>query len=219
MSAARSVTFWVPGEPRGQGRPRMMTRFKKADGTYHQLEHPRMHPDPETEKAQIVVAQYAWAARAQLGIEPFDGPVQCLATALFLVPQSWTKARKAAACWHTSKPDATNIAKLLEDACNPPKDPSKRWVTRLASVAEIASRGILWRDDALVALSAIRKFWAQVEGVLVTVSELRPGVPDVMRENGAPQSLEWRVEPFVSRLAGMQPQVAIGETVRYSDAP
>jgi Holliday junction resolvase RusA-like endonuclease len=197
----------------------MVTRFKKKDGTYFQLDHPKMHADPGTAKAQIVVAQYAWAARVQLGIDAFSGPVQCIATALFLVPQSWTKARKEAACWHTSKPDSTNIAKLIEDACNPPHDPNSRWIAKLAASAEPAAKGILWTDDALVSLSAVRKLWAHVEGVLVTVTELRPGVPDVLRDAGAPQSLEWRLEPFVAKLAGMEPQVALGESSRYADAP
>lgn len=93
----------------------------------------------------------ALAAREAMGsAEPFAGPVAIEATAVFPIPASWSKARKAAAQWHTSKPDADNIVKALGDGLN----------------------NVAWRDDSQVASTRILKVYGDVPGLHVTVSAL-----------------------------------------------
>jgi Holliday junction resolvase RusA-like endonuclease len=93
----------------------------------------------------------ALAARDAMGsAEPFAGPVAIEATAVFPIPASWSKSRKASAHWHTSKPDADNIVKALGDGLN----------------------NVAWCDDSQVASTRILKVYGDVPGLHVTVTAL-----------------------------------------------
>ena len=97
------VTFFVPGTPRGKGRP----RFSRKSG--------RAYTPAETAAYESTVA---YAGHAAMGTQTLlEGPVGVKMTAVFGIPASWSLKRKAAAIHHTSKPDADNIAKCC-DALN-----------------------------------------------------------------------------------------------------
>lgn len=132
------IRFSVPGLPQGKGRPRIATVRGRA-----------MAYTPG--KTVAYEGLIALAGRdAMCDAAPYDGPVALEATAVFPVPQSWSKARKAAAQWHTSKPDADNIAKSLGDGLN----------------------GVAWRDDSQVASMRVLKVYGETPGLHVTVTAL-----------------------------------------------
>lgn len=129
-------SFTVPGVPVGKGRP----RFVKATG--------RAYTPEKTASYESLIA-YA-ASQAMLGAEPISAPIGIKVQAVFPIPQSWSKKRKTAAHWHTSKPDGDNILKAVGDALN----------------------GIVWTDDSQVARTTIAKVYGDVPGLHVFVEAL-----------------------------------------------
>ena len=59
-----------------------------------------------------------FAAQAMGGRPPFEGPLRMTVVFTSTVPASWSKKKKAAARWKTSKPDLSNLIKAVEDALN-----------------------------------------------------------------------------------------------------
>lgn len=97
------MMIYIPGEPRGKGRPRF-TRFG------------RPYTDAKTRAYEREIA-------AAYGANPMhDGPVCVYIVARHGVPKSWPKAKQADALTGRSyavrKPDADNIAKIVLDALN-----------------------------------------------------------------------------------------------------
>ena len=82
----------------------------------------------------------------------------------FAPPKSFSAKRRAAMMGtpHVHKPDADNIAKAVLDALN----------------------GVAFRDDAAVACLAVKKYYAERQGVYVSVTALHEG--------GKPQ---WDINP------------------------
>ncbi len=72
----------------------------------------------------------------------FDGAVALDVTAVFIKPKSAKKR-----VFHTSKPDGSNILKLLEDAGN----------------------GILWKDDSQIVSSKITKQYGAIAALILRV--------------------------------------------------
>ena len=105
---ALPLTFTIPGNPRGKGRP----RFVRATG--------RTYTDDATANAEAYVRMLA--SREMAGRQPFEGPVRLTMHAIFAPPKSWSKKRQAEALTGqirpTAKPDASNVLKLAEDAMN-----------------------------------------------------------------------------------------------------
>lgn len=142
-----SVTFTVPGQPQGKGRPRI--------GKIGQ--HARMFTPDKTVAYEGLVAHAAQQAR---GAQPlFDGPV---GVNLFIdchVPASWSQKKQRMALvgevLPTSKPDADNVVKAIFDGCN----------------------GALWRDDVLVVDLRVRKRYAATPCVRVEVWSVDEPVP------------------------------------------
>lgn len=105
--ARQDLTFWIPGQPIGKGRP----RFAKG----------RAYTPPTTHRAEKLVAAIASDAMMSAGFEPFTASVSVLIVARYRIPPSWTKAKKAQAEAHDiapGKPDLDNVVKLVLDACN-----------------------------------------------------------------------------------------------------
>lgn len=97
-----TTTFWIPGEPKAQPRPRFNRRTGRA---YHA-------PGP-IDAWRTLVALHAGMAAPR---EPLDGPV-CLGLT-FLMPRRKDRYRKKdanALVWHTSKIDVDNGMKALND--------------------------------------------------------------------------------------------------------
>ena len=141
----RKIEFFVPGAPVGKGRPRAARR---GAGVV-------MFTPGKTADYEALVAATAAAALAcdALAHQLLDGPLEAVLEMRFPVPASWSKARRARALagaeWHTSKPDADNVAKAVLDACN----------------------GVVFRDDAQVVVMIATKAFSEEPGVRVVIRE------------------------------------------------
>lgn len=93
-----------------------------------------------------------FASRAMDGRAPISGPVELVVVAIYPWPKSMSAMKRAApgAEWRTSRPDAGNIAKLIEDSMNL----------------------IVYQDDAQIALSRTEKRYGDVPMLTVTVKVL-----------------------------------------------
>lgn len=133
--------FVIPGIPRGWKRP-----GESPFGGRHRF-NPRQNEE-EQDLMRLI------ANRVMSGRPPFEGPIDLRMTAYFPVPAGWPKAKRAAAfsgrLFHTSKPDGSNIQKLLEDAFN---------------------SGV-WKDDCQVARWGGQKLYSDTPRLVVEVRPL-----------------------------------------------
>lgn len=133
------ITFFVPGAPRGKGRPRATMRGVR----------PALYTDAKTASYENLVRLAAM--EAMKGDAPFDGAIRLMVGIRFGIPASASKVRKAQMLagdiLPTSRPDADNVAKAVLDA--------------LSTVA--------FKDDAQVVILNIFKMYADTPGVQVTV--------------------------------------------------
>lgn len=101
------IRIILDGEPRGKGRP----RFVRATGRTYTPEDTRSYED-----------RLRWAAQIEMSGRPllFDA-LSVRVTARCAIPVSTPKKRRQdialGRCWPTKKPDADNVAKML-DALN-----------------------------------------------------------------------------------------------------
>ena len=135
------IRFSVPGKPLGKGRP----RFSRASG--------RAFTPAKTVSYEGKIALFAREAMA--GRAPFEAgvPLAVSVKAVFDVPVSWPKRRRAEALaggWHTSRCDADNLAKCIGDAGN----------------------GVLWHDDSSIARLLIVKCYGPVAELVVEVERM-----------------------------------------------
>lgn len=143
MTASSPLSFTIPGEPRGKGRPRA-SRFKGGV---------RLYTDAKTAGYEGLIA-YA-AQQALAGRPPLDGPL-VVTVLVRLAPTASTSKKDRAAMLAgdllpTKKPDLDNIVKAVLDGCN----------------------GVAFRDDALVCWINAGKVYAPTAGVDVIVSQDR----------------------------------------------
>lgn len=99
------VYFFVPGKVQGKARP----RFSSRSGTVY-----------TPSKTKSYERQIAEAYKAHYG-PCFDGPVMVVIEAVFPIPKSWTRAKKAevmAGKLAPGKPDIDNILKVVLDGLN-----------------------------------------------------------------------------------------------------
>ena len=130
------VVFTVPGRPRGQARPRA-TRAGKGIRMY----------SPKENVAYASLIQAAWRQAAPADWKPWPGSVDLSLMAEFARPQSWPKWRRESEIWYPSKPDTSNIVKIVEDALN----------------------GIAWVDDAQVQIWRATKRVGEVDSLQVEI--------------------------------------------------
>jgi Holliday junction resolvase RusA-like endonuclease len=133
-----TIRFTVPGIPQGKGRARMTTINGRA----------RSYTPGKTVAYESLIAMQAQDAME--GRDLFDGPLYLCVTAIFPIPPSWSKKRKADARWHIAKPDGDNILKAVGDGCN----------------------GVVWSDDSKVALSKVIKVYGDKPGLDVMIEGL-----------------------------------------------
>ena len=150
----RKIEFFVPGTPVGKGRPRAARR-----GAGVVMFTPEKTADYEALAAATAAA--AMASGAPAAHQLLDGPLEAVLEMRFPVPASWSKARRARALagaeWHTSKPDADNVAKAVLDACN----------------------GVVFRDDSQVVILIATKAFSEEPGVRVVIREVQTAELDV----------------------------------------
>jgi len=79
-----------------------------------------------------------------------DGALRLTIEARYSRPESWSQKRKDATFWKVSRPDLSNIQKIIEDALN----------------------GVVWNDDAQVVESIARKSYGHKSETIVTIEGL-----------------------------------------------
>lgn len=136
------VSFVVPGEPVGKGRPRVST----IGG------HARMFTPKKTANYETLVSMAAQQAMADR--ELIEGPVMVELQILVGVAASWSKKKTAQALagqvMPTKKPDIDNVLKAICDGIN----------------------GIVFKDDVQVVDVHSRKRFSETPGVRVKVVPL-----------------------------------------------
>lgn len=129
------IHFTIPGEPKAWRRSR-------HNGKRH-------YTDPVMAGYQNTVKWLAKAAGAKL----VEGPIAMEVTAYFKIPESATKARRAAMLagdeYPTKRSDADNLGKAIMDALN----------------------GLAFNDDAQVVHLTVSKLWSSDPRIVVRVWE------------------------------------------------
>lgn len=130
------IIFTVPGVPQGKGRPRV-TR----NGTFT----PKKTRDYEKKVRDCYIAQGGQ-------MFPDDTPLFASITAIFPIPSSLSKKRRALfnGKRHCKKPDADNVAKAILDALN----------------------GVAYRDDSAVSLLLVDKRYGDDARVTVSIKDV-----------------------------------------------
>ena len=126
------ITIIFDAKPKPAPRPRV-TKF----GTYNDPKYTAY------KKALRLVAS------AQIK-EPLEGAVKMSIVFQFKKPKSWSKKKKAAAFWHTQKPDADNLQKAVKDALN----------------------GLAYKDDSQVCDMDVVKIWGDSDRVMVELEKI-----------------------------------------------
>ena len=135
------VYFFVPEKVQGKARP----RFSHRSGTVY-----------TPGKTKSYERQIAEAYKAQYGF-PHEGAVMVTIEAVFPIPKSWTRAKKAEAAagkLAPGKPDIDNILKVVLDGLN----------------------GIAYKDDKQVTMTQCKKFY--------TATNSLPGLRVYVHSNG-----------------------------------
>lgn len=129
------IIFTVPGVPQGKGRPRV-TR----NGTFT----PKKTRDYEKKVRDCYIAQGGQ-------MFPDDTPLFASITAIFPIPSSLSKKRRAMfnGKRHCKKPDADNVAKAILDALN----------------------GVAYRDDSAVSSLIVGKSYGDDARVIVILAD------------------------------------------------
>lgn len=142
MHELKPVSFVVPGEAVGKGRPRVST----IGG------HARMFTPKKTANYESLIAMAAQAAMQ--GRDLIVGPVLVEMKIFVSVAASWSKKKTAEALqglvMPTKKPDADNVLKAICDGIN----------------------GIVFKDDVQVVNVSMSKRFGETPGVLVRVVPL-----------------------------------------------
>lgn len=135
------IYFFVPGKVQGKARP----RFSSRSGTVY-----------TPGKTKSYERQIAEAYEAQHG-PCFDGAVMVVIEAVFPIPKSWPRAKKAEAAagkLAPGKPDIDNILKVVLDGLN----------------------GIAYKDDKQVTMTQCKKIY--------TATNSLPGLRVYVHSNG-----------------------------------
>ncbi len=130
----RFIAFEVPGEA---------VPFARAG------KHGKRHFTPAKQSNYMAVVKDL-AMKAMRDQPPMTGPVEYAFRATYLIPESWSKKKRAAAVWKQSKPDWDNLAKLAGDAMNK----------------------IVYVDDAQIASAVVQKRYGPVCRVTISIMQL-----------------------------------------------
>lgn len=86
------------------------------------------------------------------GFRPINKPLKVMFEFRIQIPNSWSKKKKAAAegTYHSGRPDLSNLIKFYEDSLN----------------------GIIWEDDALIAVIRSMKIYSFEPKTIITWEEL-----------------------------------------------
>lgn len=142
------IAFVVPGAPVGKGRPRATAIGGRA----------RLYTPAKTVAYEGLVAMAAREAMA--GRPLLEGAVALNVHVGCPIPASWSRRKQAQALagevMPTTKPDASNIVKAVEDGLN----------------------GVAWRDDVQIVDLQVRKRYSAVPCVRVEAWSLAQPLPE-----------------------------------------
>lgn len=137
-----TISFHVPGQPVGKGRPRIGRVAGQA----------RMFTPAKTASYEGTVAMAAQQAMA--GAPLIQGPARAVLRLALAIPASWSQKKqeqaRVGAVLPTTKPDADNVVKVIFDAIN----------------------GVVWRDDSQVVELVLTKVYGSTPGVSVQIEEI-----------------------------------------------
>ena len=138
------VTVFLPGPPRGKGRPRF--RIIKPRGKPQFIS---AYPDPETAAYEERLAKVGAEAMGSLPL--LEGALTAFIEVFVPIPASWSKKVKAAALrgdvMPTSKPDGDNYQKIAGDGLNK----------------------VVWADDAQIVMWQCLKKYSDEPGMRISV--------------------------------------------------
>lgn len=143
-----TVTFMVPGEPAGKGRPRFAIRKSRDGGSFVSVRT----PDKTVVYENLIKIEY----QQQTGRHRFpdDAMLEMEIEAFFGIPKGASKKRKAAMLTGdvrpTKKPDADNVLKAVADALN----------------------DIAYRDDTQLVDCIVHKYYDTEPRVIVTITQV-----------------------------------------------
>lgn len=140
-----AVSFTIPGDARGKGRPVARRRNLKGGGQYVAV----MTDDKTSAYENLVKLA---AERAMSGRPPLGVPVALEIRVRVTPPKSASRKSRAAmlsgALRPAKKPDLTNIVKAVEDGANK----------------------VAYTDDAMIVSIVAVKFYAETSGVDVSIA-------------------------------------------------
>lgn len=113
--------------------------------------HGKVHFTPAKQRNYAGVLKL-YCQRAMHGRGPIEGPIELSVVAKYAWPKSWSQKRRNApgAVWKTSRPDRSNLEKIIEDALNT----------------------VAWQDDAQVVSGHCWKMYADVPSLTVRIVPL-----------------------------------------------
>ena len=127
------TNVFIEVRPMPAPRPRV-TR----NGTYNKKEY--------TQYKELIRLAYVSVNKGH----PIESPMFMKIEFFFKIPNSWSKRKKEAAKWHTSRPDTDNLVKSIKDALN----------------------GVAYKDDSQVCYLQARKQYAAFDGVKIELAEI-----------------------------------------------
>lgn len=127
------INLWLEARPVPAPRPRV-TKY----GTYN---------DP---KYTLYKKVLGLKAKSMIK-KPLEGEIFVKIDFFYNIPKSWSKAKREAAKWHTSKPDIDNLVKTVLDSLNK----------------------IVFLDDGQVVSITARKQYANFEGTKIEIDNLK----------------------------------------------
>ncbi len=133
------IIFTIPGNPAHSARMRAAV----IGG------HARVYAPKANVVSGKVIRDYA--IEAMNGSTPLEGPVRLEVAAVYLWPKSWSRKKCERERFKTSRPDASNILKHVEDNLN----------------------AIIWKDDAQIAAATIEKLYGPIASTTVVVETIR----------------------------------------------
>ncbi len=133
------ISFFIPGEPVAQGRPRATT----ING------RPRMYDAPKSATYKNMVSMVA--SQKMLDKDLMNDSVSVIITVQKSIPQSWSKKKQAKAIEGTvrptGRPDIDNYIKAVFDGLN----------------------GVVFKDDSQVTFIGATKQYSPTPGVSVVI--------------------------------------------------
>lgn len=140
LSVPREMSFVVPGEVRGKGRPKTRVVHTPTGGAFANV-----YTDAKTKKYEMHVAQSAMTAKGKQGwaMVTQEEPLRVDVIAYFYIPKSRSKKQRAALDGRPAmnRIDADNVVKSLLDGV----------------------QGVLFLDDKIVTTITCKKVWVAEE--------------------------------------------------------